>query len=191
MSIFDWNEEVGGDRFDDAVGGEPVGQWTRLGFAIEQQIADQWCWAATTCGVASHYEPNAGYTQCGVAQKTLDRLDCCQGDPRGGPCDEPYQLNLALAAVGHLGSFIQGTLDEAVLTTELANNRPVGIRIEWEGGGGHFVVIAGFLGGTDPMVEVHDPAKTQGTGRLVVSYGDVVAAYEGLGSWSHSYQTKD
>jgi hypothetical protein len=51
-------------------------------------------------------------------------------------------LSTVLARVGHLASVTGGSTSFANLRTELDNGRPLGVRIGWSGGGGHFNVLS-------------------------------------------------
>jgi predicted double-glycine peptidase len=59
----------------------------------------------------------------------------------------------------------------------------LGVRIQWVGGGGHFVVIGGYS--LQNVVDVRDPWY----GNSSVDYTAFKGRYQGHGRWSHSYQT--
>ena len=63
--------------------------------------------------------------------------------------------------------------------------RPLCVRIQWSGGGGHFVAIDGYHRGLD-MVAVDDPWS----GASDVSLATFQTAYLGSGSWTHSYRVQ-
>jgi hypothetical protein len=79
-----------------ALGGGPADA-RNLGFDVEAQQQAQWCWAAVAVSVASFYQPDSAWTQCGVAHAELRTTDCCT---RSGPCDRPWYLDRALQRVG-------------------------------------------------------------------------------------------
>jgi len=68
------------------------------------------------------------------------------------------------------------------LSVEIAAGRPIGVRIQWVQGGGHFVTISGY---SDDVVEVSDPWY----GDSPVDYLTFKTRYQGIGRWSHSYRT--
>jgi len=86
---------------------------------------------------------------------------------------------------GNLESWQSGTVEQPVLEGELARNCPVAIRIGWSGGGGHFVVIDGSAT-SNGTVHVQDPIY----GTSDISQGTLATAYQGTGSWTHTYFTR-
>jgi hypothetical protein len=107
-----------------------------------------WCWAAVSKGVADWYfQGNSQYRQCSIATSVLNVGDCCNG----APCNKIYDLDKALAAVGHYSGETQyyssqGPFDMAQqsIQTEIDAGRPLGAKITWRDGSGHFVVVCGY-----------------------------------------------
>ncbi len=121
-----------------------------------------------------------------VANSQLGRTDCC-GAGASGPCNVYGFLNQALTVVGRLDHGSSGTATVAQIETEVTFARPLGIRVAWSGGGAHFLCIMGQygVGGVD-YVTVDDPIY----GRSDVNYSTLQTAYQGTGSWTHTYYTK-
>jgi hypothetical protein len=69
---------------------------------------------------------------------------------------------------------------------ELSAKRPVAVRIELNGGGGHFVVINGF-DPTTRMLSIGDPDPTFGAQQR--TYDVLLTSYRG--TWTHSFRLKD
>jgi hypothetical protein len=70
------------------------------------------------------------------------------------------------------------------VTDEIGGGHVLGVRIGWNGGGGHFVMVAGY----DPngeMLEIRDPWW----GDSSVAYEGFPDTYQGHGNWTHSYRT--
>ena len=155
-------------------------------FSMQYQQQSNWCWAATATSVALFYQPASTWTQCLVANNQTGRSDCC-GSGGPGPCNVNGYLNSALSAVGHLNQMVSGVATITQIETEVTYARPLGIRVAWSGGGAHFLCIMGQYGagGTD-YVTVNDPIY----GRSDVSYATLQAAYQGSGTWTHTYYTK-
>jgi hypothetical protein len=156
-----------------------------LDFDMQLQTQGNWCWAATATSVSLFYWPWSGWTQCKVANGELSRNDCCNS-PVPSPCNVPWYLDLALTRTGNFVSFT-GPSDVATVRAEILAGRPVGARIGWSGGGGHFMVIYGC--GRAAGVEyfhIDDPiyGKSQPT---VATFS---SSYQGSGSWTHTYFTK-
>lgn len=162
-------------------GGAPA--WQRLACAIPFQEQTQWCWCATSLGVHKFFQPADTTTQCQAANRILGRADACvnPGDPA---VNMPYYLDRALSTFGHLRVPTVGTpLSPAQVEQEIQTGKPIGARIGWYGGGGHFMVIAGYLAAAVPRVAIHDPIY----GESDMDYSVYQAAYQGSGSWTHSY----
>lgn len=157
-----------------------------LYFTMQHQQQANWCWAATATSVALFYQPASGWTQCAVANDELGRNDCC-GSGASGPCNVYGYLNQALTVVGRLNTWGSGVASVAQIETEVTFARPLGIRVAWSGGGAHFLCIMGqySAGGVD-YVTVDDPIY----GRSDVTYTTLQTAYQGTGTWTHSYYTQ-
>jgi hypothetical protein len=68
---------------------------------------------------------------------------------------------------------------------EIDARRPVGLRIGWRGGGGHFIAIEGYRGDGN-AVAVEDPWY----GTSDVEAATLRTAYQGAGTWTHVYYTR-
>ncbi len=155
----------------------------RLAVSVPLQEQGQWCWAAITAGVAAWYDAASSWTQCRVVGATLG-TECC-ATPECLDCDQQWYLHEALAVVKHGAGYGDGALPAPALEKELRRRNPVGARIDWNDGTGHFVLITGI----DPVsheVTVEDPAR----GRLTMPYDALAHAYIDRGSWSHHYLLK-
>src|SRR6476659_703542 len=160
-------------------------QSKRLFFNMQMQTQSNWCWAATSTSVSHYYWFLSTWTQCGVANAELGRGDCC-ASPAPSPCNVPWYLDRALTRTNNCVS-ITGTVAFATVQAEIDAGRPVGARIGWSGGGGHFVCIYGystFLG--LQYFDIDDPIY----GKSHLSVPDFSNNYQGSGSWTHTYFTK-
>jgi hypothetical protein len=158
--------------------------WVRLEFAVQHQLQDQWCWAAVSTSVAVHYG-STRWTQCSVVNKELGQSICCV-DGSTGVCDQPWYLDRALKRVGAFKKVESGrpkNLDK--VRQEIDAKRPVGIRIGWSGGGGHFITIEGYRsdGGS---IAIEDPWY----GASDVLFASMGGGYQGSGGWTHTYYTR-
>jgi hypothetical protein len=70
---------------------------------------------------------------------------------------------------------------------EIDAGRPVGTRIGWSGGGGHFMAIYGYslVEGVE-YFDIDDPIY----GKSHLTVADFSSNYQGSGSWTHAYLTK-
>jgi len=160
--------------------------WRRLGFTMQSQLQTQWCWAACSVSVSAFYDSATAWTQCSVVNAELGQTTCCQNGSTA-QCNQPWYLNLALTRTGNLVSWSGGTATIAQIRSQIRSRRPVGARIGWSGGGGHFVVIVGYRAcDRDEYIDVRDPIY--GSSDLPIS--TFTSSYRGTGSWTHTYYTE-
>jgi hypothetical protein len=153
-----------------------------------QQEAN-WCWAAVACAVKNFLSPAAGMTQCGVAQPVLvtesqieSTVSCCAN---AAQCNMPAELQDALNAVDNLRQMDAGFLGFADLKNELNAGRPIGVRIQWPDGGGHFILIDGYREFSSGAQQVHVSDPFYQPSYLL--HSDLVNDYQGDGVWTHTY----
>jgi hypothetical protein len=91
-----------------------------------------------------------------------------------------------LTRTGNLAGRSAGQASISKLRSQLGAGRPVGARVGWAGGGGHFVVISGCLDDATGILEVRDPIY----GTSEISVAAFAASYQGSGSWTHTYFTE-
>jgi hypothetical protein len=161
-------------------------EWDRLDLSVPLQEQNNWCWAATSDGIAHYYDSSSTWTQCEIANTTLGRTDCCAGGASGA-CNVPYYLGNALSTVAHFDHWESGAAAFQVVDDEIDAKRPLCVRIGWSGGGGHFIAIGGYrdIGGGQ-HVHVEDPWY----GPSDLAYATLVSAYQSTGSWTDTYWTK-
>jgi hypothetical protein len=161
----------------------------QLAFAMQQQQQTEWCWAAVSASVSRFFGAPAGpsggpWQQCQVVNNEQNQTTCCQ-DGSTAACNVPWYLEKGLSCVGHLASPpTSGSASFAYVQGEVNGGRPVGVRIGWFGGGGHFVVLKGYDdSGTNQLVDVEDPWY----GPSLVDYTAFATSYQGAGSWTDTY----
>lgn len=160
-------------------------RWRQLAFTMQHQQQTQWCWAAVSTSVSLYYDPSSTWTQCTVANAELGQTTCCQNGSSAA-CNVPWYLNSALQRVGNLNAFSNGATSFTGVRTEVDGGRPLGVRIGWSGGGGHFAVVEGYKPGPgEQRVAIDDPWY----GASDLTYATFVSSYQGTGSWTHSYTT--
>jgi hypothetical protein len=161
----------------------PVAAHYIRGFHVPRQEQTNWCWSAVAKGVAAHI--GAVWQQCDIASLELGQ-SCCPAGLNSGACNIPWYLDRALMRVGHFGGVFGGVAAFAQLAVEIAAKRPVGVRIGWAGGGGHFIAIRGYsIVGPLHLIDVEDPWYAAS----VATYAGLQTAYKGSGTWTHSYWT--
>lgn len=154
-----------------------------LAFDMQKQRQSEWCWAAVSTSVSLFYDPESGWTQCSVVNAGLKETTCCK-DGGSDTCNQPWQLELALGLVGHLNRDFGERLPMEAIAQEIDRTRPIGLCIDWTGGGGHFVVVDGYDRKAG-KIDIKDPLF----GHSVVAYDSFPGSYQGGGTWSWTYLT--
>ena len=157
----------------------------QLSFNMEAQTQSNWCWAATATSVSHFYWLLSTWTQCLIASGELPPNNCCTS-PVPIPCNIPWYLDRALTRTNNFVS-ITGTVSFQTVCDEIDAGRPVGARVGWSGGGGHFMVIYGYssVGGTN-YFDIDDPIY----GKSHLTVAAFSSSYQGSGAWTHTYFTK-
>jgi hypothetical protein len=156
-----------------------------LPFTMQMQTQSNWCWAATASSVSHYFWRWSTWSQCRIANAELGHTDCCQSTVPA-PCNVPWYLDRALTRTRNFVS-IQGPAAFSLVRAEINAGRPVGARIGWSGGGGHFMVIYGYslIGGVE-YVDIDDPIY----GKSHIPLSEFSSSYQGAGSWTHTYLMK-
>jgi hypothetical protein len=154
-----------------------------------QHPQNEWCWAAVASTVSMFYSSTSTWTQCAIACKALGNGTCCK-TPLSSDCDVPWDLDKALEITGNLsGPAVNDQMTPADLVAEMTKQAPVGIRFDWDGGRGHFVLIyaARDDGGGTGTVAITDPLY----GDSVHAISDLNGNYlNGKGQWTDTYKTR-
>ncbi len=160
-------------------------QSKQLAFTMQAQTQTNWCWAATSTSVSHFYWFLSNWTQCTVANAELGLTDCCNGSVPSA-CNVAWYLDRALTRTNNFVS-ITGSVSFQQVRDEIDAGRPVGARIGWNGGGGHFMVIYGYslVVGTE-YFDIDDPIY----GKSHLTVADFSSNYQGSGTWTHTYFTK-
>ena len=161
----------------------------RLAFTIQKQQQSNWCWAAVSTSVSHFFSAASSWTQCLVANTTLPRTDCCgagAADPTR--CNTYGYLDRALTTTGNLRQMQSRSLSFAEVQTEIGASKPVGSRVGWYGGGGHFMAVVGWLvaDSGEQYLDIADPIFLNSQ----ILYSSYASAYQSGGDWTHSYLTQ-
>ena len=159
-------------------------------FTMYHQQQTEWCWAAVSVSVSHFYNAASNFTQCGLVNVELNQQECCHNGSTPG-CNQPYYLDRALQRTGNLRAAQATRVSFQNLTEEIENHTPLGCRIGWVGGGGHFVMLHGYSTkqngpSVETWVEVADPWY----GPSDLLFDKFATSYQGNGTWTHSYFTK-
>lgn len=153
---------------------------------VEDQIGDNWCWAAVSVGIRNSQGFGPVMQQCELVQIQLGHSDCCTV-PVADLCDQPHQLEIALANAGVLADNLAGSLHFSDLQTRIAIDKPVCCAIQWASGTFHFVQVDGYIAGgaRGDEVIVNDSAGPGGR----MSYDTLLNNYGvDTGRWVWTYR---
>lgn len=157
----------------------------QLSFNMQLQTQSNWCWAATANSVSHYFWRWSTWSQCRIANAELGHTDCCH-TPVPSECNVPWYLDRALTRTHNFVS-IQGPASFSQVRAEINAGRPVGARIGWSGGGGHFMVIYGYsLIAGNEFFDIDDPIY----GKSHIPVSEFASSYQGSGSWTHTYFMK-
>lgn len=156
-------------------------------FPMEQQKEPDWCWNAVAVSVEHYFDPQSRLTQEHFAEQVF-----------GKPLDEPFFLTQALQDVKRYNGAQGGVIPFEEIQSQIVANLPVCVRIVWNEGGAHFVVISGYgkSPGGDPVVYVSDPIVQSGN-VITWDYASFVEAYSpsyakgAEGAWVDTYFVKE
>ena len=161
--------------------------WHRLDLTVQRQQQTQWCWAAVSVSIGDFYrKPTAG-TQCTMVCSEFGRDDCCAN---GGSevCNKPWYLDKALERIGIFAGLEEVPHPNPGLPSSAAGDieggKPVGLRIAWDGGGGHVIALEGFRD-DGAMVAVEDP--WYGASEFPAN---LLNRYQGTGTLTHLFHTR-
>ena len=155
---------------------------------VQHQDQDEWCWAAVSSTVSKAFDSNSSWSQCAVASHAFPKGNCCENGASDA-CDQTWNLDKALTITGNLKRYAKDEqASMATLVQELKVGAPVGIRIQWGSGKGHFVLVRGADGASGlGTVAISDPVY----GESVHALQDLNGNYlNGDGVWTDTYYTK-
>ena len=179
-------EQQSTDRPSPSVPGA-LGSSRYLSLMEEHQLLNTWCWLATAVSVARFYAPAAEVSQCELAGRAFG-ASCCE-DPVPAECDQGGLTDMALQMVGHLRSVDGNPQSMSAVMDEIDANHPIAIAINWDDGGSHSVVIAGYDASDRyrPTIDIEDP--WYGPTKLQ-DFNSFPDSYQSGASWAQTFFTE-
>lgn len=161
--------------------------WKRLDFTVQRQLQSQWCWSAVSVSIDDFYRRPTSWTQCDLVGAEFGREDCCQNG-EGPACNQPWYVDRALTRMGIFAGLEQLSPPSRELwpsaMADIEAGRPVGLRIGWDGGGGHAIVMEGFRS-DGAIVALEDPHF--GASEVPLALLD---RYQGTGTMTHLFHSQ-
>ena len=169
-------------RLNDTLGGG-VPVWKSLSFVVQHQQQNEWCWAAVTASLSLYYDASSPWTQGSIVNDQFGQTTCTFNGSAPA-CNRPWYLDVALTRTGNLAQTQPNYVSIDLLRGEVDGGRPIAVRVGWATGGGHFLTLLGYS--DENWVEIQDPWFGQST----LDYDHFRTAYQGSGTWTHSFLTK-
>jgi len=167
----------------------------QLDFPRQDQQQTFWCWAAVTAAVDDFMNPGPSLKQCEIANFAVNTARKAGGLPPlpGDACqmlpgyNTSLSLHPPLVSIGRAGNAGGVVLTFEQIQHEIDQGLPIGVRIEWEDGTGHFVTISGYSMGPDntPMLMIQDPDPKSKTHE--VPYNVFLKKYRLKGKWTETH----
>ncbi|MBF0283334.1 MAG: hypothetical protein HQL51_02640 [Magnetococcales bacterium] len=161
-----------------------------LPLVMQRQTQTNWCWSAVGTSVGLFFQTGQ-WTQCDTANGCLKLagVNCCNA-PTPAACNVYGYLDKALTYTKSFKSVSSGTATTQALADQINMGRPVGVRVEWNGGGAHFMAITGYkycaILSSVVTIVIQDPIF----GETIMLYRDFAANYQSGGTWNGTYLTK-
>jgi hypothetical protein len=173
-----------------AGGGAPAAATSHILPAFMQtQQQSCWCWSAVATSVGLLFKTGS-WTQCTTVNGCLTRSDCCTS-PTSGACNVYGYLDQSLTYTGSFnGPLLYGTYSVANAEAQLNSGNPVCVRVAWNGGGAHFLSIAGYSYPEDDPSSVTIYLQDSFYGASSMAFADFAANYHAGGTWTHTYLTR-
>lgn len=154
---------------------------------LRPQQTNMWCWAAS--GEMCMDFLGTDVSQCDEANKRFGRSDCCNSPVPAGCVNGGWPEFAKYGFTANVTSDAALSFDE-IKKQIFCKSAPIAYSWHWNGGGGHMMVIHGYvvIDGTQ-YVSVQDPwAPNVGNARIV-SYDSYVSG-TGYTHWNDYYDIK-
>ncbi|QRO01884.1 C39 family peptidase [Archangium violaceum] len=192
LALIDEAGVIWSSESTDEASGRGWCNWTQVAFGtslpvtMQPQQRSNWCWAAVATTTARFYQPSQPWTQESLVGVVL-------GVKPDNASTLPAQYNVAwylaeaLTQTGHFERYQQGPLSYEDTCEQVARGAPLGVQVQWAGGGTHFMLVTGYDAGD--LVLVQNPWDLSST---YVPYDTLVKGFHGNpgNMWIYSYITK-
>jgi hypothetical protein len=157
----------------------------RLDVPVEDQLLENWCWAAISSALGRYYG-TSDESQATIATQVLKRN--CVGfaldDEIRRNADTTSRLDTAMRFAGCYSHWSPGKPLFDRVRFEINLGRPFGARIGWHAGAAHYVLIHGYRDDGERLL-VADPLHGSGEYPL----GEFPARYRQGGAWTETFWT--
>ena len=160
----------------------------KLEVPLIYQEQDCWCWAASAKMVLTFYGIT-GDKQCEMANDQFGQTNCC-ADPTSEDCNQGICVKDIVPLFQKYGLNSKRRnypVSFNKLKDEIDAGRPVEVRIRWDGGGGHAVIVHGYRDDDEgQFLSVNDPWVT-GWGTSEIEYDHLKEANGDGGTWANTW----
>jgi hypothetical protein len=161
------------------IGSQPV--------TLRPQEQSNWCWAASGQMVMEFHGHNV--SQCTQANNRLGRNDCCN-DPTPGACNSTGWPEFDKYDFSFLVTSNTALTWDQVTGQIYCSRRPIAFSWHWNGGGGHMMVLLGYvtLEGVN-YVTINDPWAPNVGDQRIITYDHYVSG-AGYTHWNDYYNIR-
>jgi Papain-like cysteine protease AvrRpt2 len=157
-----------------------------IGFTMEEQEQDEWCWAANAISAAEYFGSTA-WTQCLLANTQLNQSTCCT-DGSSNECNKPWYLDKALTKTTCHFTYLNAPIALSEIVRYLTAGIAIEARIGWTDGAGNFDGSGHFVAVTTAdltttSLHIQDPWYHSSD----VGYEDFLQRYKTVGVWTDTY----
>jgi Papain-like cysteine protease AvrRpt2 len=157
-----------------------------LNVTLDGQQTDSWCWAASGQMVMQFL--GTSVTQCDEANKRFNYTDCCNS-PTPTAC-----IQGGWPEFDKYGFTFKRTTDAALSWDQVKDqiycqHKPFAFSWHWNGGGGHMMVLTGYLHfpfGQSELVFINDPWPPNAGDKTIMTYQNYVSG-PGHTHWDDFY----
>ena len=161
--------------------------WVRLMLNLERQQMGHWCWAAIGQCLGEFYFGKR-LLQRDLAVKTIGIHENQESPKSFMPeyYNQDQTLDRVLSLVGCYNRWTAGKPSFGQIQHEIMLGQPICARLQWYGGGAHYVIVSGFRAHDNSLL-IEDPQ----TGMHNEAFNFFPGEYRTYGAiWTETYWTK-
>lgn len=164
----------------------PKNQLSILDLRLQPQKLSNWCWAAIAASLSQYYGTK-GWQQEAISSHILG-FNCSnfqQDKSIEAHCNQYAMLDQALKLVGCYSHWSPSRPSFERIKQEIDRGHPLCVRVEWYGGGFHYLVLMGYYHETKEIY-VDDSLY----GLSVQNFAEFPHNYRGIGGmWRETFWT--
>jgi Papain-like cysteine protease AvrRpt2 len=158
-----------------------------LNYQTQEQLLDDWCWAAVASSISIFYSPSSQWTQSALGGALLNpvcsRITSDNASTAQAVCRQTLDLSNVLSSINNLAWVVNQPLSLEQIQGQISSGWPICCEMTWPSGQSHVITLYGF---SDSLIIIGDPEG----GVFSADYEDLVSDYRSGGQWIRSVGTK-